>query len=129
MMKRITTFAFAFAALSGAAMADPVNGIWKTQPDDGHYAHIKMAPCGSAVCGKIVKTFDGETEFKSKNIGKTLVIDMVPQGGGKYEGQVWRPSNDKIYIGKMQLSGNSLKLSGCIAGGLICSKQTWQRIQ
>jgi len=54
---------------------------------------------------------------------------MKPQGGGKYAGKVWRPSNGKIDIGKMDVSGKSLKLSGCVAGGLICSKQTWARLK
>lgn len=113
---------------AGTAIADPVLGTWKTQPDDGNYAHITMAPCGGAICGKIARTFNASGEFQSENIGKTLVIDMKPAGGADYEGRVWRPSNDKIYIGKMTLSGNSLALRGCVAGGLICSKQNWTRV-
>ena len=113
---------------AGAAAADPVLGIWQTQVDDGSYAYVDMQPCGSAICGKIAKTFNSDGEYKSGNIGKTLVIDMVPQGDGKYQGSVWRPSNDKIYIGKMDLKGNTLALRGCVAGGLICSKQTWSRV-
>ncbi|KIC13775.1 DUF2147 domain-containing protein [Leisingera sp. ANG-DT] len=115
--------------LAGAAAADPVLGVWKTEADDGSYAHIQMAKCGAAVCGKIARTFNSEGEYKSPNIGKTLVIDMVPNGDGSYEGKVWRPSNDKIYTGKMDLAGSSLALRGCVAGGLICSKQTWTRVQ
>ncbi|MBQ4826403.1 MULTISPECIES: DUF2147 domain-containing protein [unclassified Leisingera] len=115
--------------LTGAAAADPVLGVWKTQADDGSYAHIQMEKCGAAVCGKIARTFNSEGEYKSPNIGKTLVIGMVPNGDGSYEGKVWRPSNDKIYIGKMDVTGRSLALRGCVAGGLICSKQTWTRIK
>ena len=86
-----------------------------------------MAPCGGGLCGTIARTFNASGEYESPNLGKTLVIDMKPRGGGAYEGKVWRPSNDKIYIGKMDLNGNSLRLRGCVAGGLICSKQTWTR--
>ena len=116
-------------AAAGAASADPVEGMWKTQPDDGSYAHVQMVPCGAAICGKMVKTFKASGEYQSPNLGKTLVIDMVPEGNGAYAGKVWRPSNDKIYVGKMQLAGDSLALSGCVLGGLICSKQTWTRIK
>jgi len=120
----------AFAlGLAGMAAADPVLGVWKTQPDDGSYAHIAMETCGAAVCGKIARTFNSEGEYPSPNIGKTLVLDMVPNGDGSYAGKVWRPSNGKIYTGKMDLSGNSLALRGCVAGGLICSKQTWSRVR
>ena len=128
-MKR---FALALAGLvisTGAALADPVEGVWKTEVDDGAYAHIQMAPCGAAYCGVIAKTFNASGEYQSENLGKKLVIDMVPNGDGSYAGSVWRPSNNKIYIGKMTLNGNKLKLKGCVAGGLICSGQNWVRVQ
>ncbi|AVO37351.1 DUF2147 domain-containing protein [Pukyongiella litopenaei] len=128
-MKTFVLGAVAALGLAGAALADPVEGTWQTQVDDGSYAHIAMAPCGSAICGTIARTFNAEGEYTSPNIGKTLVIDMVPNGDGSYAGKVWRPSNDKIYIGKMKLNGNALALRGCIAGGLLCSKQTWSRVQ
>lgn len=127
-MKHIVLSALAVFALAVPASADPILGTWKTQPDDGSYAHIQMAPCGANLCGKIAQTFNSDGEFNSPNIGKTLVIDMVSNGDGTYSGKVWRPSNDKIYIGKMNLDGDSLALRGCVAGGLICSKQTWSRV-
>ncbi|MCR9125995.1 MAG: DUF2147 domain-containing protein [Rhodobacteraceae bacterium] len=116
------------AGAGTAVAADPVEGVWKTQPDDGAYAHVVMAPCGAAFCGKIARTFDATGEYASPNIGKTLVIDMAPDGDGQYRGRVWRPSNDKIYIGKIALQGDTMQLAGCVAGGLFCSKQTWSRI-
>lgn len=129
-MKRTIIAAIVGIGFAGTAMAaDPAVGVWKTQPDDGAYAHVKMTPCGGAICGTIQRTFNASGEYKSENIGKHLVIDMKPDGSGKYAGKVWRPSNNKIYIGKMTVAGNSLKLSGCVAGGLLCSKQDWQRVQ
>ena len=128
-MKRILLGAAVAVGFAGAAMAgDPLEGTWKTEVDDGSYAHIDIAPCGAALCGVIAKTFNGSGEYRSENLGKRLVIDMVPQGGGRYAGKVWRPSNDKIYIGKMDLAGDKVALRGCVAGGLICSKQTWSRV-
>ncbi|MGR3759854.1 DUF2147 domain-containing protein [Roseobacteraceae bacterium NS-SX3] len=129
MRELATGLALALGLASAASAADPVLGTWKTQPDDGSYAYVKMDMCGQAVCGKIARTFNAEGEYQSPNIGKTLVIGMVPEGDGSYEGKVWRPSNDKIYIGKMDLAGDSLALRGCVAGGLICSKQTWSRVK
>ena len=129
-MKRTIIAAIVGIGFAGTSMAaDPAVGVWKTQPDDGAYAHVKMTPCGGAICGTIQRTFNASGEYKSENIGKQLVIDMKPDGSGKYAGKVWRPSNNKIYIGKMTVAGNSLKLSGCVAGGLLCSKQDWQRVQ
>lgn len=116
-------------ALAGPAIADPVLGTWQTQPDDGAYAHVQMAKCGGAFCGTIKRTFNSTGEYKSPNLGKQLVIGMTPDGPGKYRGNVWRPSNDKIYVGKIELAGDTLRLAGCVAGGLICSKQTWNRVK
>ncbi|EAQ03402.1 hypothetical protein OB2597_02242 [Pseudooceanicola batsensis HTCC2597] len=113
---------------AGAALADPVEGTWQTQVDDGAYAHVRIAPCGPAYCGTMTRTFNSDGEYKSPNLGKQLVRDMKPVGGGKYEGKVWRPSNDKIYFGKLELAGDRLKMKGCVAGGLICSGQTWARV-
>jgi|GEM_PF-7067895 len=65
---------------------------------------------------------------QSKNKGKALIIDMVPQGEGRYTGKVWRPSNDKTFDAEMVLSGNSVLVRGCVAGGLFCSKRTFERL-
>ena len=127
-MKKVALSAAMVVFGAGLAAADPVLGTWKTQVDDGAYAHVKMANCGGAICGTIVRTFNEGGEYKSPNLGKQIVRNMAPKGNGRYEGKVWRPSNDKIYIGKIDLQGNSLKLRGCVAGGLICAKQTWSRV-
>ncbi len=116
---------------AGAAMAaDPVEGVWQTEVDDGAYAHVTMAPCGAAFCGKITQSFNADgSVYASENVGKTIVIDMVPQGGGAYGGSVFRPSNGKTYYGTIVVTGDALKLAGCVLGGLICSKQTWARVE
>ncbi len=119
----------AVVLLATAAQADPLEGTWQTEPDDGAYAHVEIAPCGANFCGTIERTFKDGAEYTSPNQGKTLVIDMAPKGDGNYQGKVWRPSNDKIYLGKISLTGDSMRLSGCVAGGLICSKQTWARLK
>ena len=128
-MKKLALTAATLILSAGMGLADPIEGIWQTQPDDGAYAHIKMAKCGSALCGTIARSFNADGEYKSENQGKKLVFDMVPNGDGSYSGKVWRPANNKIYIGKMNLNGNSLSMKGCVAGGLICKKQTWSRVQ
>ena len=130
-MKRIAGIIALLIGLAGAAWAqDPVEGIWKTQVDDGAYAYVRFAPCGEKICGVITRTFNADGEYKSKNIGRKLVWDMVPEGGGNYGGgKIWQPSTDRIYRSKMTLSGNTLRVAGCVLGGLICKKQTWTRVQ
>lgn len=128
MNKFMMAAAGALVAWAGAAAADPAEGMWQTEVDDGAFAHVRIAPCGNAVCGTIARTFNTDGEYQSPNIGKQIVIDMVAQGGGEYAGSVWRPSNNKIYVGKMSVSGDGLILKGCVAGGLICASQGWARV-
>ncbi|SNT71853.1 DUF2147 domain-containing protein [Paracoccus seriniphilus] len=127
-MKRLV-IAAAFLIGATTANADPIEGLWQTQPDEGAFAHVDIGPCGNAYCGVITRTFKGKSEYESPNIGRQIVIDMVPNGDGSYQGKVLRPSNDKIYRGKARVSGDRMQLSGCVAGGLICKSQTWAKIR
>ncbi|MFN3525185.1 MAG: DUF2147 domain-containing protein [Paracoccus sp. (in: a-proteobacteria)] len=121
--------AAALALGAGAASADPIEGIWQTQPDEGSFAHVTIAPCGGAYCGTITRTFRDQAEFQSPNLGRQIVIDMAATGGGNYQGRVWRPANDRIYAGKATVSGDRMSLSGCVAGGLLCKSQNWVKVQ
>lgn len=128
-MKTMTLAAALALAATTALAADPIEGIWQTQADEGSVALVQIVPCGGAYCGTIVRTFKGQQEYRSPNIGKQIVIGMAPSGGGAYAGKVLRPADNKVYNGKAQVSGGSMKLSGCVAGGLICRSQTWTKLQ
>ena len=116
---------------AGAALADPVEGMWRTKADDnGNSGLIQVTPCGDAFCGKLVKAFDSAgKEWASPNVGKKIVWDMKPEGDGAYgDGKVWSPDRDKTYDAKMQLNGNKLSVSGCVL--MICRDGgTWTRLQ
>lgn len=124
--------AAALSLVSGAAFAaDPVEGTWKTKPDDnGKYGYVQIAPCGDKLCGVLIKAFDSSgAETASDNIGKQIVWDMVPNGDGTYgSGKVWAPDRDKTYNSKMTLSGDTLSVSGCVLGGLICRASEFTRV-
>lgn len=128
-MKRFIFTLVASLGLATIASADPIEGVWQTEVDDGSYAHVTIAPCGGNFCGTISRTFDTSGEYQSPNLGKQIVRNMAAQGDGKYQGQVWRPSNDKIYLGKIALNGGQMALRGCVAGGLFCARQNWVKIR
>ena len=123
--------AAALAVLGTAAFADPVEGTWKTKPDDnGNFGHVQIKPCGAAFCGTLVKAFDGSgKQIESPNVGRKIVWDMVAYPDGLYDdGQIYSPDRDKTYNGDMTLSGDSLKVRGCVLG--ICRDGgTWKRVK
>ncbi len=128
MKKLLLTVALTIGFAGAANAADPLEGIWKTQVDDGAFAYVIIAPCGELLCGVISRTFNSDGEYDSDNIGKNIVWDMQAKSGNRYGGgKIWQPSTDKIFNSKMTLSGDVLKVSGCIA--VFCKKQTWTRVQ
>ena len=133
-MKKILLAAGMSAMATATLAADPADGLWKTQPGDtGGYLHVSIAECGSAICGTIDSAFDGNGDqlLSYENLGKQIIWDMVPEGGGQYDnGKIWAPDRDKTYNSKMTLdSQNKLTVKGCVAGGLVCRGQTWTRVQ
>ena len=128
-MKIKLALAAAFTALALPAMADPVLGMYKTQPgDDGNYGHVELYQCGANICGAIRKAFNASgAEIPSDNIGKRMIWDMTANGGGSYSGgKIWAPDRDKVYNSKMELSGSSLSVSGCVL--VVCRAQNWTKL-
>ncbi|MBT0956216.1 DUF2147 domain-containing protein [Alphaproteobacteria bacterium KMM 3653] len=129
-MKRFFGMA-ATVALMGMAMpaaADALEGMWRTSKDDnGNSGIIKVAPCGSSLCGTLVQSFDSAGKpLKTANIGKQIISATKPTGGGNYKGKVFSPDRGKTYNSKLVLSGNTLKVSGCVLG--VCRDGgTWTR--
>ena len=114
-MKTFLSVTFAGIFLAFTASADPVFGVWKTQPgNEGNYAHVEIKECDGKICGELIKAFDSsDKEVESKNIGRNIIIGMSPKKGSKYGGgKIWAPDEDKTYRSKMNLVGdNDLKVS------------------
>lgn len=129
----MTRILAALLALSAApAFADPVEGVWRTGLNDvGNFAHVRIAPCGAALCGQMVGSFDGAGRpVESPNPNAVIVGGMRPAGGGAYEGgTITDPQARRSYRAKMALSGDTLRVSGCVAGGLLCRSQSWTRVR
>ena len=131
LIKTFVSVALAGVFLAVMASADPVFGVWKTQPgSEGNYAHVEIKECDGKICGEMIKAFDSsDEEIDSKNIGRNIIIGMSPKKGSRYGGgKIWAPDEDKTYRSKMKLVGDAdLKVSGCIA--IICRKQDWSRVK
>ena len=113
MFRRVSIAVAATMIMAGTAVADPIEGDWKTAA--GSTAGISS--CGSGFCIKL-KT----GKYAGKSIGK------LSPSGGRYAGSITDPETDKTYSGKASVSGSSLSLKGCVLGGLICKSQTWNKL-
>lgn len=130
-MKTIALAAVATLMSAGVAFAaDPLEGYWRTAKDDnGHSGLVHVTPCGGKLCGKLVKAYDASgKEIASENIGRNIISETVSKGGGSYKGKVYSPDRGKTYNSKLSLSGNALKVSGCVLG--ICRDGgTWSKVK
>lgn len=114
-MKRILAFAAAAFVASGAAYAaEPIEGKW-LRPSTGTLVQFKNCG-GNSYCGTVLTG-----EHKGKSIGK------LSGSGGSYQGKVIAVDEGKTYTGKASVSGSTMKLSGCVMGGLICKGEDWKR--
>ncbi|GLQ34617.1 hypothetical protein GCM10007939_09000 [Amylibacter marinus] len=129
-MKKTALFA-ALVALASPVVADDAYGTWQTTKDDnGNYGHIQVEACGADICGTLVKSFSSDGNvLKSENVGKKIIWGMSADGNGAYSGgKIWSPDRDKTYKSKMQLTGNTLKVQGCVL--VVCRDGgTWTRVK
>jgi len=112
--------------------------MWLTE--DGE-AKIKVASCGSAMCGTIAwlkepndkatnkpKTDKNNADASLRNrpvIGSPVLLSMKADGNDKWSGQLYNAEDGKTYSGNIALAGNTLKVQGCVA--IICKTKNWTR--
>lgn len=111
-MRRLVAAAFFATIATFASAAEPIVGNWKTA--SGETAAI--AACGGSFC---VTLKSGK--YAGKRIGK------MDGAGSDYSGEITDPSEDKTYSGYGTVSGNSLKMKGCVMS-VFCKSQTWTRL-
>ena len=128
---RTIALAAAAALIATPVLANDVFGTWQTQKnDEGKYLHVEVHACKTdtaKVCGTIVEAHGGAT---GTNIGKPIIWDMTADGTNEWDdGKIWKADDDEVYDSEMELSGDVLKVSGCVLGGLICRSQDWPRVK
>ena len=118
--------------LSGAAFAGDPSGTWLSESGK---TKVRMAPCGAAFCGTILWVKGPEqNDVNNPNaarhdkplVGSTMIYDMKPDGDA-FKGSLYDYSSGKTYTGKLKANGDTLALSGCVLGGLICQSENWSR--
>lgn len=127
---RLIPGAVALLALTAAQPLPraPIEGHWKNPIGS---AIIAIAPCGAALCGKVVWASErGQREVSkttSRVVGTTVLTGVKP-AGSRWSGSLYIPDDNIHVSAKLQLlSARQLKLTGCGLMGLICRTQVWTR--
>ena len=128
-MPATTPLILALAAAQPAQHA-PIEGLWKNPIGS---AIISVAPCGDALCGKVVwASARGQREVAkttSHVVGTTVLTNVKPKGKG-WAGKLFIPDDNIHVSARLQLlSATQLKLTGCGLAGLICRTQIWTRTE
>ena len=117
----------AFAAFAMNASASNLNGLWQTAPnkDTGAFLHVEIAACEEkpdSYCGLITAYFlNGQSEERDM-VGKLIIKNMKETSATTWKNRtIWAPDDNKTYKSKMVLlNQDTLKVSGCVFGRLIC---------
>ena len=120
----------ALLALSAAQPAPraPIEGYWKNPIGS---AIIAIAPCGNALCGKVVwASARGQREVArtTSHVVGTTVLTGLRLAHGRWSGSLFVPDDNIHVSARLQLiNSRELKLSGCALAGLFCRSQIWTR--
>jgi uncharacterized protein (DUF2147 family) len=94
---------------------------------------IVIRPCGSALCGTVVKASAKQQAKAQRGSGTDLigarVIDNIrPAGPGVYKANVYVADRDMHARGTIREVGNNrLNVRGCVLG-IICKTTNWDRV-
>lgn len=122
------TLSVLLLAITPAMVSADVSGVWRTERSKkGGFMDIQFFQCGSETCGKVKTAYrkTGAVNPDFPGVGQTLIKGMASSDGKNFKGGTLKnPENGKVYYSKMSVSGNNMKVSGCIAGGLLCNSMT-----
>jgi uncharacterized protein (DUF2147 family) len=126
--------ATALAYGTNLARAEDPTGLWRTQ--DGTYQY-RIEHCDKTLCVFLAWVADNVRDVNNPDpakqnrrvIGIPLVTDGAPDGPNRWKGHGYWFRNGNTYAGSTELVDNhTLKVSGCILGGLICGSTTLYRM-
>ena len=127
---------FVFLIFSGNVFAEPLSGVYKTNPSKttGGWAYIKFGACKenkNFTCGTLVKAFskNGKAIKNYEHKGKYVVWDMKKERNKKFSsGKIKDYSDGKVYNSKMEIiSKNKIGVSGCVF--FVCQSQEWSKLK
>ena len=119
-----------------AQAATPIVGRWITKDTK---ALVEIAPCGTRICGHIVKVLSGaknapsndarnpDPKLRQRALAGLMVISDMVERGGVWQGKLYSPEDGLLVKGTLSRNDDgTLAVHGC-AFLLICRDQVWHR--
>ncbi|MBZ9655753.1 DUF2147 domain-containing protein [Phyllobacterium lublinensis] len=132
-MQKIIYSVFLAGALTTTAIAQAPE-IVGTYVNETGRTKVKLSECGAGVCGTVVWMKQPVNDVNNPDASKRdrpvvgiQAVSLKAVGDGTYAGTVYDTESGKTYSGKARFSGQSVELSGCVLGGLLCKGSTWRR--
>ena len=122
-------------AVPASAAAPVVSGNWLTL---GGKAIVQIAPCGQALCGRIVKILkpdpgkpltdanNPDAALRSRPILGISILTGFTPGSDRWKGQIYDPQSGRTYRSELARDGTTLKVKGCF--GPFCRTQQWSKV-
>lgn len=128
-MRRILAPIALLVLTAAAPPPRAIEGLWKNPIGS---AIIAIAPCGEALCGKVVwASARGrrETARNTPNVVGTTVLTGMRPARDRWIGSLYIPDDNIHVSARLQPVGDrQLRLTGCALAGLICRTQLWTRV-
>ena len=116
------------------ARADDPTGLWRTEASAYQY---RIARCGDAWCVYLAWVAENVRDEQNPEpaqrdrwvIGIIVVADGKSDGTNRWKGNGYWFRNGNTYAGYAELvDNNTLKVSGCILGGVVCGSSNLYRL-
>lgn len=121
--------------LAGLAPApDPIAGRWTTTEGK---ALVRIAPCGSALCGTIVRVLkptpgkpttdvnNPEPARRNQPIEGLTILSGLVASGDWWSGKIYDPRRGASFTAWVRIEDGRLAVRGCL--GPICKTEYWTR--
>lgn len=134
MWMRSAVLAGAGIMLSAAAPQPAEAGLQGKWRNTRNTVHLRLAPCGDAVCGTVVWANEEAQTYARRGSGKgimgvQLLSGLKQRADGSWRGQVFVPAiNSRGSATVTKVGDNKVRVSGCMVAGIVCKTQHWHRI-
>lgn len=122
----------ALASAQDVAPAAPVvEGVWANPKNT---VEVRTGQCGDKMCGWVVWASEkakADSLMKSGTplIGATLLRGYRLTGKSEWTGEVFVPDMNSTYGSTIAMvNDQTMRVKGCVLGGLICKSQDWHRV-